>query len=72
MSFDFGAAKPRAIEKKYESGSVSVSSNRIRRLRHSSMERWNPGRYGCLWTHPVNLNAGRPYRHDGDLHFHVL
>src|SRR5262249_27108269 len=36
------------------------------------MECWNLGRHGCLRTHPANLDAGHPCRHDEAHHFHSL
>jgi hypothetical protein len=59
----FFATFARSFEK-YAAGGVSVSSSRISRLRHSSMERWNPDRHGCPRTHPAILDAGSPCRHD--------
>src|SRR5262249_5624304 len=51
-------------------GETSVSS-RTPRFRHSSMERWNPGRHGCLRTHPREPGCRPSCRHDEALHFHV-
>ena len=53
-------------------GGPLVSLGTTPRFRHSSMECWNPGRHGCLRTHPAHLDAGHPCRHDEALHFHSL
>jgi hypothetical protein len=62
----------RDLLRKYAGWRAWVSFSTTPRFRHSSMECWNPGRHGCLRTHPAHLDAGHPCRHDEALHFHAL